>query len=119
MLLEPVPTPDAKPALTLTEAVLDELQLAELVRFCVVPSLKVPVAVNCSAVPLAIEAFGPLTVIDCSVAAVTASAKMLDVIPPCVAVMLLEPTATAVSRPLGTMVADELEEFQATELVKF
>jgi hypothetical protein len=40
--------PFAKPVL-LTVAVggLDELQVAELVRFCVEPSEKVPVAVNC------------------------------------------------------------------------
>lgn len=47
MLLEPTPAPDASPlALMVAEAVLDEVQLAEFVRFCVVPSVKVPVAVN-------------------------------------------------------------------------
>src|SRR5262249_31032945 len=120
MLLEPVPIPEAKPPLTLTAAALEELHVAELVRFCVLPSLKVPVAVNCSEVPLAMEAFGPLTVIDCSVAAVTAKAKIFDVIPPCVAVMLLEPTATPVNRPPAAMVAAAgLEDVQATEPVRF
>jgi hypothetical protein len=47
MLLEPTPAPVASPATVIvTAAVLDELQVAELVRFCVVPSLNVPVAVN-------------------------------------------------------------------------
>lgn len=120
MLLDPVATAEAKPPLTFTAAALEELQLAELVRFCVLPSLKVPVAVNCSEVPLAIEAFDPLTVIDCSVAAVTAKAKIFDVIPPCVAVMLLEPTATPVNRPPVVMVAVAgVEDVQATEPVKF
>ena len=120
MLLDPVPTPDAKPPTTLTAAAFEELHVAELVRFCVLPSLKVPVAVNCSEVPFAIEAFGPLTVIDCSVAAVTANAKIFDVIPPCAAVMLLEPTATPVNRPVPAIVAAAgFEEVQVTELVTF
>ena len=47
MLLEPMPAPVASPlALIVAAAVFDEIQLAELVRFCVVPSVKVPVAVN-------------------------------------------------------------------------
>ena len=47
MLLEPIPAPVAKPlVLMLAAAVFDELQFAEVVRFCVVPSVKVPVAVN-------------------------------------------------------------------------
>lgn len=51
------------------------------VRFCVLPSLKVPVAVNCTLVPLATDVFGELIVIDCRVAAVTVSANVFDVIP--------------------------------------
>ena len=47
ILLEPVPAPVARPvALTLTEAGVDEAQVAVFVRFCVLPSLKVPVAVS-------------------------------------------------------------------------
>jgi hypothetical protein len=47
MLLEPTPAPVAKPlVLIVAAAVFDEVQLAELVRFWVVPSVKVPVAVN-------------------------------------------------------------------------
>lgn len=47
MLLDPVPAPVASPlAVTVTTAELEDVQLAELVRFCVVPSLNVPVAVN-------------------------------------------------------------------------
>jgi hypothetical protein len=48
-----------------------ELQVTELVRFCVELSEKVPVAVNCSEVPFAIERLGAVTAIDTSVAAVT------------------------------------------------
>ena len=46
MLLEPTPAPVAKPLVLIVAAVFDELQTAELVRFCVVPSLNVPVAAN-------------------------------------------------------------------------
>lgn len=82
MLLDPIAVPVASPmALMLTVAGLEEVQVAVFERFCVLPSLKVPVAVNCTLVPLAIEEFVALTVIDCSVAAVTDSAKVLDVIP--------------------------------------
>ena len=66
------------------------------------PSLKVPVAVNCTVVPLAIEELLALTLIDCSVAAVTTRAKLLDVIPFCVAVILLEPMAAPVARPVAS-----------------
>ena len=52
-----------------------------MVRFCVLPSLNVPVAVNCTLVPLAIEELLALIVIDCSVAAVTVSANELEMIP--------------------------------------
>lgn len=47
MLLEPVAAPVAKPVgLTLTVAVLELAQTAVFVRFCVLPSVNVPVAVN-------------------------------------------------------------------------
>lgn len=44
----PMPAPVASPlVLTVAAAGLEELQVALLVRFCVLPSLKVPVAVSC------------------------------------------------------------------------
>ena len=47
MLLEPRPAPVARPlVLIVAAAVLDDIQFAEFVRFCVVPSVNVPVAVN-------------------------------------------------------------------------
>jgi hypothetical protein len=48
MVVDPVPTAVARPAVLIVATVPDEeLHVAVLVRFCVVPSLKVPVAVNC------------------------------------------------------------------------
>jgi len=47
MFADPTALPVANPpVLMLTTAVFDELQVTELVRFCVLPSLNVPVAVN-------------------------------------------------------------------------
>jgi len=44
----PVPTPVAAPeALMVAAAVFNELQVADEVKFCVLPSVKVPVARNC------------------------------------------------------------------------
>lgn len=91
-----------------------------LVRFCVLPSLKVPVAVNCKLVPLAIDVFAELIVIDCRVAAVTVSANVFDVIPFCVAVMLLEPVAAPVAKPVVlTLTVAVLELAQTAVFVRF
>ena len=47
MLLDPAAAPVARPAVVmLTVAVLELVQVAVFVKFCVLPSLKVPVAVN-------------------------------------------------------------------------
>jgi len=79
----------------------------------------VPVAVNCSEVPLAIERLGAVTAIETSVAAVTV--KVADPLTaPETALMLLVPVPTAVTIPpevtVATLVVCEL---QVTELVIF
>ena len=51
--------------------------------------------------PLAIEEVLAVIAIDWSVAAVTASEKLLEVMPFCVAVTLLDPTAAPVARPVA------------------
>jgi len=119
MLLEPIAAPVARPvALTFTAAGLEEAQVAVLVRFCVLPSLNVPAAVNWTLVPFAIEELLALIVIDCSVAAVTASARLFEVIPFWVAVMLLEPIAAPVARPVALMLTVVgLEEAHVAEWV--
>ena len=69
MVLVPVPAPLAKPLLLMVATdVLEEVQPTERVRTCVLPSLKVPVAVNCCVVPLAIDGFAGVTTIDDSTA---------------------------------------------------
>lgn len=84
------------------------------------PSVKVPVAVNWSLVPLGIELLGAVIVMDCSVGAVTLSVKEFDVIPVWEAVMLVEPVLTAVARPLALILATaELDEAHVAEVVRF
>src|SRR3954451_13736540 len=121
MFVEPRPWPVARPLPeTVAAAVLEEFQVAELVRFWVLPSLKVPVAVNCSVLPLAIEVLGAVMLIDCRVAGVTVSAMTLEVIPFWVAEMSVEPRPWPVARPLPEMVAAAvLEEFQVAVLLRF
>jgi hypothetical protein len=74
ILLIPVATPVANPpAVIVTTPVVCEVHVAVLVKFCVELSEKVPVAVNCSVVPFAIEGFAGVTATDTSVAEVTVS----------------------------------------------
>ena len=63
----PLPSPDP-PLVIVATAVLVELHVTELVRFCVLLSLYVPVAVYCWVVPLAMEALAGVTASDTSVA---------------------------------------------------
>jgi hypothetical protein len=65
IVLLPGPTPLAKPVLLIVPTeVLEEVQLTEFVRFWVLPSLYLPVAVNCCVLPLAIDGFVGVTAID-------------------------------------------------------
>src|SRR5580658_7837130 len=70
----PVPALVARPAaLTIATAAGDERHCTVEVRFCVVPSAKVPVAPNCCVVPSGIDGFSGLIAIDTSAAGVTVS----------------------------------------------
>lgn len=117
----PVPAAVARPeAFTVATDEFDDDQVTELVRFCELPSLKVPVAVNWSVVPFATEVLAAEIVIDCRVAAVTARDRVLDVIPLWEAVTLVEPTPLPVASPLELIVATlVLDEVQVTELLMF
>src|SRR5438874_5124322 len=59
--------------LTLATVVADELHCTVPVTFCVVPSLNIPVAVNCWVTPIGIEGNAGVTTILDSVAEVTVS----------------------------------------------
>lgn len=65
------------------------------------------------------EALAALMVIDRSVAAVIVRTIELEVIPFCVALIVLVPAVAPVTRPAALIVAtDAFDEFHVTELVK-
>ena len=84
-----------------------------------VPSLNVPVAVNCCVAPLVIDGFAGVTAIDCSVAAVTVS-TVEPLIAPDVALIVEVPTPAPVAKPDALIVATEVvPELQVTLDVRF
>ena len=103
-------------------AAVDEFQVTAVVKFCVVLSEKVPVAVNCWVVPIAILGLPGLIAMETSVAEVTVNVVDPEMLPD-VAVIVVEPAATDVVKPLelaallmaATPVADE---FQVTAVVR-
>ena len=120
----PAATPVAKPpAVIVATPVADEFHVAVLVRFCVLPSLYFPVAVNCSVVPAAIEGFVGVTLIETRAVGVT-----VRVVEPVmefkVAAIVVMPGPTLLAKPwlplalliVATVVADEL---QVTDAVRF
>jgi hypothetical protein len=119
ILLVPAATPVANPpAVTVATPVVCELQATELVKFCVELSEKVPVAVNCSVFPFAIEGFAGVTAIDTSVGAVTVSFVVPSTAPEA-ALIVLVPAATPVANPPAVIVTTPVDcEVQVTELVK-
>jgi hypothetical protein len=101
----PVATAVANPAaLIVATLVVADAHVTVLVKFCVLLSLKVPVAVNCCVNPLATDGFAGVTAMDCSVAAVTVRV-VAPATAPEVALIVEVPTAMAVAKPLAAMVA--------------
>src|ERR1700731_995204 len=101
MVVDPRPTAVASPAVLIVATLAaEELHVAVLVRFCVLASVYVPVAVNCCALPLAIDGFAGVTAIDTNVGAVTVRLSPGEVTPLKLAVMVTGPPAfTPVARP--------------------
>ena len=97
----------------------EELHVAVLVRFCVLPSVYVPVAVNCCVLPTAIEGFVGVTAMETSTGAVMVSV-VVPIMPLMVAPMVELPVITAVAKPPGAIVATLAGiELHATALVRF
>lgn len=66
------------------------------------------------------EALASVIVIDCSVEAVTMSAIVFEVTPPCVALILLDPAEAPVPTPAPVMPNTAgFEDVQVAELVRF
>src|SRR5580704_3375776 len=119
MVVVPSATALAKPA-ELTVATLgdEELHVTVLVRFWVLPSVYVPVAVNCCVVPVAIEGLAGVTAMEAKTGAPTF--RVVDpVIAPNAASIVVLPWLAPVARPAAvipaTPVADEL---QVTDAVR-
>jgi hypothetical protein len=95
----PMPTLLASPALLIVAVVsVSDDQLAVLVRFWVLPSVNVPVAVNCWLVPSASEAVAGVMASDTSAAEVTV--RMVDpVTVPALAEMVAVPCPMLLATP--------------------
>ena len=91
--------------------VLEEFQTAELVRFCVLPSLKLPVAKKALAVPGAMDVLTGVTARETSVAEVTV--RVVDAVrEPTTAVMVVVPGCFDTARLPFMLATDVLEEDQ-------
>ena len=109
-----------EPAALLMAAIVaaDDFQVTDVVRFCVVLSEYVPVAVNCLDVPSAKLVLVGVTAIETSVAGVTVSVALPETLPE-VAVIVDEPAATEVVKPFepaallmaATAVLDDFQVF--------
>lgn len=120
-VIEPVPRPFAVtrpwvPAVLLTKATVDaaELQVTELVRFCVVLFEYTPVATNDLLRPTGMLGLVGVTSIDTKVAAVTVRVVETEM-PSYVAVIVVVPGSCVAARPA---VADTLLMAAALELVE-
>src|ERR1039458_9637300 len=120
-LIVAVPTALATAApvgLTLAIADPDELHVAVFVRFCVLPSLYVPVAMNCCVSPAAIEALAGVTVTEARTGEVTVSVAVPCTVPEAAAIVVL-PTIKPLARPAALIVATgSADELHVTDEVK-
>src|SRR3984957_3785946 len=92
------------PAVTVATLVVCEVHVTKPVKFCVELSENVPVAVNCSELPFAIERLGAVTAIDTRVAGVTVSVAD-PLMAPDTALIFLFPRPAAVTEPPAVTVA--------------
>jgi hypothetical protein len=99
MLVVPTATVVARPEVfTVATAEESDDQVAVLVKSCVLPSLNVPVAVNCCVPPSASEGLGGFTAIDTNMAGVTVNEVEPTIVPE-VALMVAIPLPTLLARP--------------------
>src|ERR1700687_4306651 len=95
---------------------LEEFQVTLPVRFCVLASLYVPVAVNCCAVPGATDGFAGVNAIETSAGF---TVRLVDPVTlPIFALIVVVPAAAAVTIPPAATVAAPLDELHAAVLVR-
>src|ERR1022692_4661804 len=117
----PGATPVANPAALIVPAAgVDDVQVTELVRFCVLESLYVPVAVNCCVPATTIEGLAGVTAIVTRTGTVVTVSPVEPVIDPETACIVVPPAATPLAKPALVMVANPVfVELQVTELLRF
>jgi len=94
-----VANPMVAPVLLMVAVVgVSELHCTTEVRFCVLPSVKVPVAVNCSVRPIGTDGFAGVTAIDARTAPPTVNEVEAEVEPE-VAVTFVVPVPELVANP--------------------
>ena len=94
----PIARPGALFTLMPATARFPELHCTAPVMFCVLPSLKVPMAVNCVVVPCAIDVVKGVIAIDCTVALVVVTLALDEMLPEA-AVIVEVPSAIAIASP--------------------
>jgi len=77
------------PLLTVAIVDADEVQVAVPVKFCVVPSLYVPVAVNCCVYPAATDAEPGVTANEANTGAVTVNVAEPWIVPEVAAIVVV------------------------------
>jgi hypothetical protein len=118
IVLVPVPMLVANPAASTDATELEEDAQVTDGKSWVLPSSKLPTALNCSAVPSAMDWFAGLTEIETRCAGTTVT-TVLSVNEPTVAVIVVEPAARVVASPVLSTVATVVEdEVQVTPLLK-
>jgi hypothetical protein len=116
----PGANPSTKPdGVTRATTTFELTYVSSLVRFCVEPSLKLPTAINCTALPEFTDGLGGVIVIPVSVAAVIVKLAEAVTLPE-VAVILQLPVLTAVARAAAlTVQTEEAVEAHVMEFVTF
>lgn len=110
----PVPALVVSPLASTVATLLEEEDQVNAVNNCVLPSSKLPTALNCAVVPIAIEEFDGLTKIDNRCAGTTVSV-LPSLNEPTVAVIVAVPAPTVAASPVPSTVATDVEEeVQAT-----
>jgi hypothetical protein len=126
MVALPVPAPTVLTSpllLTVASEVFDDVQVRSLLKFWVVLSEKVPVAVICWLVPAAMLGIGGVRAIEATVAGVTVTVKVDETVPQALGVVQVPlivalPVPTVRTMPLLLTVATAvLEEVQLMSLV--
>lgn len=120
----PVPVPVSRPlVLTVAIAPDDEVQVTEDVRFCALPSEKIPVAVSCRLVPWAIPGSTGVIVSDCKLKLPTTLSEVVPMTGPATVLKVAEtvelPWVWVSASPVELIVATAVfDELQVTKLVR-